>query len=374
MNSLTDLKPFYVYALMPEVNHDIFYVGKGQDDRIFQHAKEVKRGVVETFKQKRIAEIKNEGNRVKNLVIGRYDSEEEAYAVECTLIHWVYGINNLTNIASGHGSNYIRQKDHFGNIRQIEENDQYPFYVYILTDSKDHSIFYVGKGKGKRYSQHQKEVARGLVETSKQQKIYDIIIKNREVKPFLIGRFNTEKEALAVESLLIHWVYGITSLTNDTSGHGVDFIRPKGHYEELQGIDEPELNYCARTKENRERNNVIPYLNEIKELIESNCNIQFDSINTRNDRHTWLVKNFKGVEIAIACHHTAKKGAAVSIQSIDGKKHNKERVRFICDNSRLECKDNGRYGRIMPAGTYTDPNKILEKFKETLAEIEKVQI
>jgi hypothetical protein len=93
MNSLTDLKPFYVYALMPEVNHDIFYVGKGQDDRIFQHAKEVKRGVVETFKQKRIAEIKNEGNRVKNLVIGRYDSEEEAYAVECTLIHWVYGIN-----------------------------------------------------------------------------------------------------------------------------------------------------------------------------------------------------------------------------------------------------------------------------------------
>lgn len=374
MGLLSDLKPFYVYALMNGETFEIFYIGKGQDDRVFQHVKEVKRGVIETAKQNMIATIENSGDAVKQTVIGRFDTEKEAFAVECALIHWVYGANSLTNIASGHGANFIRTKNDYRHVSQLEENSQKPFYVYILTDSNDNSVFYVGKGKGNRYSQHQKEVDRGLIETLKQQKIHDIVQHNRQVKPFIVGRFNTEQEALSVESLLIHWVYGIESLTNDTSGHGVNFIRPKGHYEELQGIDEPELNYCARTKENRERNNIIPYLTEIKELIESNCNIQFDDIHTQNDRHTYLVKFIKGVRLTVVCHHTAKKAAAVTIESLDGKKENKDQVRYICDNSKLEWKDNGRYGRIMPAGTYSDPKIILEKFKETLAEIDKVEI
>ncbi|MBV5329347.1 MAG: GIY-YIG nuclease family protein [Chlorobium sp.] len=372
MGLLSNLKPFYVYALMHGGNFDIFYIGKGQDDRIFHHLKEVKRGVIETAKQKRIAEIEKEGNAFKKTVIGRFDSEEEAFAIESTIIHWVYGVNNLTNIASGHGANSIRPKNNFSHIPQLDENHKKQFYVYILTDPKDNKVFYVGKGKGDRYAQHQKEVERGLIETVKQQKIDDIIKQNRKVTPFIVGRFNTEKEALAVESLLIHWVYGIELLTNDTSGHGVNFIRPKGHYEELQGIDEPELNYCARTKENRDRNNIIQYLDEIRNLIESSCNIHFDDIYTHNDRHTELFKTMKGVRLSVACHHTARMAAAVTIQSLDGKKYNKERVRYICDNSRLEWKDNGRYGRIMPAGTYSDPKIILEKFKETLAEIEKI--
>ncbi|MEA1933468.1 MAG: GIY-YIG nuclease family protein [Thermodesulfobacteriota bacterium] len=270
MGLLSDLKLFYVYALMNGGTLEIFYIGKGQDDRVFQHMKEVKRGVIETAKQNMIAKIENSGNAVKQTVIGKFDSEKEAFAVECTLIHWVYGVDSLTNIASGHGANFIRTKNNFGHVTQLEENSQKPFYVYVLTDSKDNFVFYVGKGKGNRYSQHQKEVERGLISTLKQQKIHDIVKHGRQVKPVFVGRFNTKQEALAVESLLIHWVYGIESLTNDTSGHGVNFIRPKGHYEELQGIDEPELNYCIRTKENRERNNIIPYLSEIKELIESN--------------------------------------------------------------------------------------------------------
>lgn len=373
MGKLNNLKPFYVYALMNKATYEIFYIGKGQDNRVFQHVKEVKRGVIETAKQNMIATIEKSGTTVQQIVIGRFDSESEAFAVESTLMHWGYGVDDLTNIASGHGSNFIRPKNNFHDLSQLEENRQRPFYVYALTDSENDTVFYVGKGKGKRYAQHQKEVERGVVESFKQQKICNILKRGHQVNPVIIGRFNTEQEALAVESLLIHWVYGVESLTNDTSGHGVSFIRPKGHYEELQGIDEPELNYCARTKENRARNDVIPYLTEIKELIESNCNIQFDDINTSNDRHTWLVKYMKGVELAVACHHTAKKGAAVTIQSLNGKKHNKERVRYICDHSKLEWKDNGRYGRIRP-GTHSDHKIILEEFKETLAEIEKVQL
>jgi hypothetical protein len=360
--------------VMNKTTLEIFYIGKGQDDRVFQHVKEVKRGVIETAKQNMIASIEKSGATVQQIVIGRFDSESEAFAVESTLIHWGCGADSLTNIANGHGSTFIRPKNNFHNLSQLEENPQRPFYVYALTNSADDTVFYVGKGKGRRSSQHQKEVERGAVVTLKQQKIYNILEQGDQVNPVIVGRFNTGQEALAVESLLIHWVYGIESLTNDTSGHGVSFIRPKGHYEELQSIDEPELNYCARTKENRERNNVIPYLTEIKNLIEQNCNIQFDDIDTKNDRHTYLVKYLKGVKLTVACHHSARKSAAVTIETLNGKKLNKERVRYICDNSRLEWKDNGRYGRIPPAGTHRDQKIILEKFKETLAEIEKVRI
>ena len=375
MGLLNDLKPFYAYALMSERAHEVFYIGKGQDDRIFQHVKEGKRGANETDKQRKIAKIKKSDNdAVKQIVIGRFDSEKEAFAVECTLIHWVYDIHNLTNIASGHGVNYIRKKDCFGDKFLPEENARKPFYVYLLTDPKDNSIFYVGKGKGDRCTQHQREAERELPITQKQQKIHEINESGRQVKPIIIGRFETEQEALAVESVLIHWVYGIDFLTNDTSGHGVESIRPKGNYEELQGIDEPELSYSARARENRERNNIVPYLNELKELIESKYDIQFDEINTSSIKHTYLVKFMKGVRLTVVCHHNAKISAAVTIESLDLKVCNKQRVRDICEKTNLVCRDNGRYGRILPAGTYSDPKTILRKFRETLSEIEKTEI
>ncbi len=95
MGLLSGLKTFYVYGLMDGSNNQIFYVGKGQNDRVFQHVKEVKRGVIETAKHHTIAQIEKSGNAVKQTVIGRFDTEKEVYAVECALIHWVYGVNNL---------------------------------------------------------------------------------------------------------------------------------------------------------------------------------------------------------------------------------------------------------------------------------------
>ncbi|MBF0243488.1 MAG: GIY-YIG nuclease family protein [Desulfamplus sp.] len=374
MNRLKDLKPFYVYALLDNADKSIFYIGKGQDARLFQHVKEVARGIADNEKQLKILGIKKNGREVKELVIGRFDTEQEAFAVECTLIHWVYGIENLTNSASGHGSNLIRPKNNYSIIPTLEKSESHQYYVYALTTDSNNCPFYIGQGKDNRAFQHEKEVIRGNTITRKQKKISDNIVSGRKVKPLIIGRFKTKDEALAVESLLIHWVYGINSLTNDVSGHGVVTIRPKDHYEELQGIDEPELNYCQRTKANRERNNVIEFLNEIKELIESDCNITFDEINTQNDRHTYLVKFIKGVILAVVSHHTPRRAAAVTIQSIDLKKESKERVRYICDRTKLEWKDNGRYGRIMPAGSYTDQYIVLQKFKETLFELEKVKI
>lgn len=245
-------------------------------------------------------------------------------------------------------------------------------YVYVLIDPRDEKIFYVGKGQDDRLFQHAKEVSRGAEETAKQKKILEIQVSGNEVQQVVVGRFDTPEEALGVESVLIHWVYGIANLTNIASGHGVDNIRPKGHLEDLPCIDEPDLDYCERTKNNRAKNDIIPFLEEIRALVEDECGIKFDDIHTNNDRHTYLVKFIKGVRLTIVSHHTAKRAAAVTIESLDGKKHHKERVKEICKQTKIECKDNGRYGRMMPAGSHTDPYVVLEKFKETLSELDRV--
>jgi hypothetical protein len=215
-------------------------------------------------------------------------------------------------------------------------------------------------------------VKRGAIQTKKQKRIHEIEKNGDSVKKVILGRFDTEKEAYAVEATLIHWVYGMSNLTNDQSGHGVNFIRPKGNLSFLQGIDEPELNYCEREKEKRCKNSIIEYLKKLQLFIEDNCDIKFDRIDTKNDRHTYLVKYTKGVRLAVSCHHTARRSATVTIESLDTKAHNKERVREICNRTILEYKDNGRYGRIMPARHYTDEYEILALFRQTLAELEKV--
>ncbi|SEM84035.1 hypothetical protein SAMN04489760_1632, partial [Syntrophus gentianae] len=288
------------------------------------------------------------GYSVSELVIGRFDTEGEAYAVESMLIHWVYGIENLTNEQSGHGSKSVRKKDDLASTL-------YPIhssYVYILMDSRDASVFYVGKGKDSRAFQHEKEIQRGLIETEKQQRIESILRSGGTVIPIFLGYYRTERQALAVESTLIHLVYGRETLTNDQSGHGCLFIRPKGNYSNLQGIDEPELGYCERRAEDRERNNIIGFLSEIRDVVERECNFKFDGFDTHNPRHTYLYKIYKGVKFTIVSHHTSRRTAAVTIEAIDTQEVNKRRVRYICDNTNLEWKDGGRYGRIMPAKPY----------------------
>lgn len=259
----------------------------------------------------------------------------------------------------------------------VNQNNNSPcelkqFYVYVLIDPRDEQVFYVGKGQEDRVFQHENDVRRGAERTAKEKKISDILNSGQEVKKVVVGRFDTSEEAHSVEGILIHWMYGKENLTNIASGHGVDAIRPKGHLENLPGIDEPDLAYCERTKKNRAKNDVIAFLNEIRKLIESECDFTFDGINTDNDRHTYLQKYIKGVRLTVVSHHTAKRAAAVTIEALSGKKDHKQRVKDICDQTKLEAKDNGRYGRIMPPGSESEFSLVLERFRETLAELEKV--
>ncbi|MBI4328482.1 MAG: hypothetical protein HY685_01285 [Chloroflexi bacterium] len=97
---------WYVYRLIDPRNGATFYVGKGQGDRVFEHAEgAVSAGKDEDatdLKLQRIKEILVAGLDVAH-VIHRHNIEDEhvAYQIEAALIDAYPG---LTNKVSGHGS------------------------------------------------------------------------------------------------------------------------------------------------------------------------------------------------------------------------------------------------------------------------------
>lgn len=118
--------PHYVYVLMDPDNEKVFYVGKGMGQRMYSHKAEVEKHIrgaspeqVDgslsqddlTQKQKKLRGILANGKEPIQLVVGRYETEVEAFSVEATLIGWVYGFDNLTNLNRGHGGKLIRPKD-----------------------------------------------------------------------------------------------------------------------------------------------------------------------------------------------------------------------------------------------------------------------
>jgi hypothetical protein len=119
-----------------------------------------------------------------------------------------------------------------------------PYYVYMLSCPQDYSVLYIGEGQGNRIEEHVKQVysliSKGEdVKGDKQRRILDIL--NRNEVPFqrIIGRFETKDEALAVEAVLIKFIYGFENLTNEIHGHGSEYIRMKDDFSQIPGIDIP---------------------------------------------------------------------------------------------------------------------------------------
>ena len=82
-----ELLKFFVYVLIDPRNYEIFYVGKGQGFRNFDHksGEEKQKGI-------KIKEIEKTGFKLITRIIGRYETEKEAFSVESTLIKWVFGL------------------------------------------------------------------------------------------------------------------------------------------------------------------------------------------------------------------------------------------------------------------------------------------
>ncbi|WP_010488879.1 LEM-3-like GIY-YIG domain-containing protein [Pseudomonas sp. S9] len=92
---------FYVYRLIDPRNGETFYIGKGQGNRVFAHA----RGDIESDslseKMTRIRSIHIAGFDVAHVIHRHGLSEKSAFEVEAALIDAYPG---LTNIMDGHGN------------------------------------------------------------------------------------------------------------------------------------------------------------------------------------------------------------------------------------------------------------------------------
>jgi len=96
------------------------------------------------------------------------------------------------------------------------------YYVYSLIDPRTNSIFYIGKGKGKRMFQHFKEKTDVHSNTEKQSIIKEIINEGFEVISETIAENLSENAAFLLEKILIYRIgrkiFDEGSLTNIVPG------------------------------------------------------------------------------------------------------------------------------------------------------------
>lgn len=91
---------YYVYIYSNPINGEVFYVGKGKGDRVFQHLDEDS----DSQKANYLKDLLSQGLQPKlEILIHGLDDEETALRVESSIIDLI-GIKNLTNKQSGHKS------------------------------------------------------------------------------------------------------------------------------------------------------------------------------------------------------------------------------------------------------------------------------
>jgi hypothetical protein len=111
------------------------------------------------------------------------------------------------------------------------------YYCYELIDMRDNSVFYVGKGKGKRAYQHKKNA---LAENRKvynhflQRKILSILQDGYDININFVCFYENEKDAFEEEKRLISF-YGKNKLCNLTDGgEGGDTFTNNPNKEEIR--------------------------------------------------------------------------------------------------------------------------------------------
>lgn len=95
---------YYVYFLRDPRTTEVFYVGKGMENRVFEHVACALTDAIESDKLDRIRAIEKSGNSVEHFVLRHGLTERDAFEVEAAVIDFV-GMPNLSNLQSGHHSN-----------------------------------------------------------------------------------------------------------------------------------------------------------------------------------------------------------------------------------------------------------------------------
>ena len=96
---------YYVYALIDPRGGKPFYVGKGIDNRVFQHVEDALETESITDKLDTIREIRCENKRVEHVIIRHGLTSDQAFRIESAIIDLLDHIKiNLKNDVSGHHS------------------------------------------------------------------------------------------------------------------------------------------------------------------------------------------------------------------------------------------------------------------------------
>lgn len=109
---------FYVYVLRDPRNGEVFYVGKGQGDRLGDHLRCARGADLGDERDPaerllRINDILQAGYDYSTIghIVARVESDIVALNIEALLIKFVYGLINLENLVRGHHSGLFRAKD-----------------------------------------------------------------------------------------------------------------------------------------------------------------------------------------------------------------------------------------------------------------------
>lgn len=122
--SLLSLGSYYVYGLIDPRNKQIFYIGKGTGNRIFEHEIEsLDNPNSDKLKLKTIEDIKENELEVEKIIINSNLTESEAFAAEAALINAFNYVGNskLTNIIAGHRSTAALSVEEYEKIYGAEE-------------------------------------------------------------------------------------------------------------------------------------------------------------------------------------------------------------------------------------------------------------
>ncbi len=101
--SVIEQLDYYVYFLRDPGNKEVFYVGKGKGNRVFEHVACALADATESDKLERIRAIEKSGKSIEHFVLRHGLTEGAAFEVEAAVIDFV-GISNLLNLQAGHYS------------------------------------------------------------------------------------------------------------------------------------------------------------------------------------------------------------------------------------------------------------------------------
>ena len=101
--SVIEKLQYYVYFLQDPESQEVFYVGKGRGNRVFDHLNMAIESSDKSAKLDRIREITNRGLEVKHLILRHGLTESMAFEIEAAMIDFI-GMEFLSNIMGGHYS------------------------------------------------------------------------------------------------------------------------------------------------------------------------------------------------------------------------------------------------------------------------------